>query len=110
MRVYAGTIPVSADTELSSNPILIEWSFANPAFAAAVAGIASANAVADAAAQATGDATFLRLLTSAGVVIAQDTAGDPELGGVWGLMLVTRHIIQGVIVPLLGLTYTQPSQ
>lgn len=107
MRIYGGVIPQFADTPLNQNSVLLEWQFGNPAFGAAVLGQISVNAVQDAIALTTGDATFFRLLTSSGVVLVQDTVGDAELGGEWGLTLTTRHIVQNVRVPLLDLTYTE---
>lgn len=108
-RVYGGNVPATVDTALNQNTLLVEWQLANPAFGNAVAGQIAVNAVADATALATADATFFRLYTAAGTPMVQDTVGDTELGGEWGLVLTTRHIVQNTKVALLSLTYTQPT-
>ena len=77
VKVYAGTPPATADTALSANPLLGTLTFAASAFAAAAAKSMSANAIAqDAAADATGTATFYRAFKSDGTtVIEQGSCG-----------------------------------
>lgn len=73
LRIYSGTQPANADTALSGNTLLAELRFGNPAFGAAVNGVATANAMtADSSADATGTATFARCLKSDGTTVVLD--------------------------------------
>lgn len=65
--IYDGTPPTNADTALSSNTVLAELDMTNPAFGAAVDVAPGARATAaaitsDTAANATGTASFFRIL------------------------------------------------
>lgn len=70
LRIYSGTAPANADASLSGNTQLAELTLGSTAFAAASAGSKSANTIADdTSADATGTATFFRLLNSAGTTV-----------------------------------------
>ena len=65
LQIYDGTQPVTADTAVGAQVKLAELTFNATAFAAAVAGVAEANAITkDSAADATGTAAWFRALTS----------------------------------------------
>ena len=80
LRIYTGTQPADANTALSGNTLLGEFTMAATAFpASAAAGTAptrsasaTANAVADITAVATGTATWGRLLKSDGTTVLMD--------------------------------------
>jgi hypothetical protein len=78
--IYSGTPPADADTALSGNTLLADLAMANPAFGAAADAAPGATATAgaitdDTAANATGTATFARLVDRDGTVILQVTVG-----------------------------------
>lgn len=82
LRIYSGTAPADADAALSGNTLLAELTFSTTAFGAATdanpGGRITANAIApDTSADATGTATFCRVLTQAasGVVVVQGSVG-----------------------------------
>lgn len=77
LKVYAGSVPASADAALGAATLLGTLTFGNPAFAAAAAGSMSANAITqDAQADASATATFYRAFESDGTtVIEQGTVG-----------------------------------
>lgn len=73
LRIYSGTQPATGDTALSGNTLLAELRFNATAFGAAVAGVATANAItSDSSADATGTATFYRCFKSDGTTAVMD--------------------------------------
>ncbi len=111
LRIYSGSQPATADTALSGQTLLAELRFANPtAFAAAVAGVATANAItADASANNTGTATWFRCLQSDGTTVVCD--GDVSVtGGGGNLELATTSITAGTQVQVTAFTVTLPKQ
>ncbi len=77
LRIYDGTPPASANAALSSNTLLANLPL-NATFAAAASGgVLTANAITnDSSADATGTATFFRLIKTDGTtVVAQGTVG-----------------------------------
>lgn len=105
LRIYSGTQPASADTALSGNTLLAELTMNATAFGAAVAGVATANAItSDSSADATGTATFFRLVKSDGTTVLWDgTVGT----GTHDLVINSTAIQAGAIVAVSSLTYTQ---
>src|ERR1051326_1034384 len=73
LRIYTGTQPATADTALSSNTLLAELRFANPASGAGVNGVITFSAItSDTDADATGTATFFRAFKSDGTSVVMD--------------------------------------
>lgn len=67
IRIYDGTQPTDADTAVGAQVLLAELRFGADAFPAAVAGLLTANAItSDASANATGTASWARILKSDG--------------------------------------------
>ncbi len=69
LRIYDGTIPTDADTALSGNTLLAELTMSDPAFNAAGdqapgARATAASITSDTSANATGTASFFRILDS----------------------------------------------
>ena len=104
VRIYDGTQPATAATAVSTQTLLAELTLANPAFGAAVAGVATANAItADSTADASGTATWFRLVKSDGTTVLWDgTVGT----GTHDLVINTTAIEAGANVAISALTYT----
>lgn len=76
LRIYDGSKPASANTPVSSQILLAELRFGSTAFAAAVAGVATANAItSDTDANASGTASWFRVLKSDGTALWDGTVG-----------------------------------
>jgi hypothetical protein len=105
LRIYSGTPPANANASLSGNTLLANLSFGATAFAPAVNGVATANAITqDSSADATGTATFFRALESDGTtVVFQGSVGTSGAE----LNLSSVSIVAGGQVPVTSFTYTQ---
>ena len=81
-EVYDGSQPATADTAITTQVNLATLTFANPAFGAGVAGVATANAIgSDAAANATGTASWFRCFKSGHTPGSGDEAAQRVLDG-----------------------------
>ncbi len=111
LRIYGGTEPATANTALSSNPLLAELTFSATAFGTATASgsdrVITANAIAsDSSADADGTATFFRALASNGTtVVYQGTVGTSGQQ----LNLTATNIVSGGVVSVSSLTITLPT-
>lgn len=105
LRIYSGTAPTDANTALSGNTLLAQLTMAATAFGAASSGVATAGTItADSSADATGTATFFRVLGSNGTtVVFQGTVGTSGAE----LNLNSVSIVTGGNVAVTSLTYTQ---
>ena len=105
LRIYSGTAPADANAALSANTLLADLTMSPTAFGAAVNGVATANAItADSSADATGTATFFRVLESdLATVVYQGTVGTSSAE----LNLSSVSIIANGPVSVTALTYTQ---
>ena len=73
LRIYDGTQPATADTAITTQTLLAELTLNATAFGAAVAGVATANAItSDASANASGTATWFRVVESNGTTVLWD--------------------------------------
>ena len=76
LRIYSGTPPANADAVLSGNTLLAELALSATFAPGASGGVLTANAITpDSSADATGTATFFRLVTSGGTSKVQGTVG-----------------------------------
>lgn len=105
VRIYSGTPPADADAALSGNTLLAELAMSNPAFGSAADSSPGATATAsaisnDASADATGTATFFRILDGSNNVVAQGAVGTSGAE----LNLNTTSIVAGVIVSITSMT------
>src|SRR5215216_7185714 len=76
LRIYSGTMPTDANTALSGNTLLAQLTMSATAFGSAAAGVATAAAITqDSSADATGTATFFRILSGGATVVMQGSAG-----------------------------------
>lgn len=106
LRLYSGTRPTDADTALSGNTLLAELTMNATSFGAASGGVLTANAItSDSTADATGTATFARLLESDGTTAIADfsvgTSGTE-------IILNTTSIVAGAQVSISSMTITAP--
>lgn len=101
LRIYDGAKPADADTAISTQTLLAELRFANPSAPAAVAGVVTFGPLtADASANATGTATWARLLKSDGTTVVMDvTVGTAGAD----INIVTTSIVATTAVSLPGL-------
>lgn len=105
LRIYDGAQPATADTAITTQVLLAELTFGNPAFGAAANGVATANALtSDPAANATGTAAWFRCLRSNGTTAVVD--GTVGTSGA-DLNVSTVAVSAGVEVSVTSLTYTQ---
>lgn len=111
LKIYSGTAPADADTALSGNTLLADLAMSNPAFGSAAdanpGGQATASAISDdTSADATGTASFFRVVDRDGTVIFQ---GDvTATGGGGTLQLATVSIVAAATVRVTSLTFKVP--
>ncbi len=105
LRIYSGTQPATADTALSGNTLLAELTCGTPFAGAASSGVVTANAITqDSSADATGTATFFRLLQSNGTTTVCD--GTVGTSGA-DLNLTTTSIVTGQPVQVTSFVLTE---
>mgnify|MGYP001619169018 CR=1 FL=1 len=105
VRLYDGVQPATANTAVTTQVLLATVTFANPAFGAAVAGVATANAMtADSDADATGTATWFRALSSASATVFDGSCGTADADCV----LSSTAIVQHASVTITSVTLTVP--
>lgn len=107
LRLYSGAVPANADAALSGNTMLAEVTFGATAFAPAVNGVATANAISqDSAIDASGTATFFRAFESGGTVAVFQ--GTVAVSGADLNVTPSVSLIQNGTLSISSLTYTQP--
>lgn len=104
LRIYTGSQPANANTALSGQTLLAELRFASTAFGSAVAGVATANAIAAVNAAATGTASWFRALESDGTTVVLD--GSVGTSGC-NLNFNSTAIQSGAQVQVTGFTLTE---
>jgi hypothetical protein len=108
LRIYDGTQAATADTALGSQVLLAELRFSATAFGNAVAGVATANSItADSSANATGTASWFRVLGSDGSSVVYDGSVGTASAD---LILNTVAIVLGASVSVTALTLTEVKQ
>ena len=96
LRIYAGSVPANADAALGGATLLAELTLNATAFPAASSGVLTANAItSDSSANATGTASFFRILDSGGSTVL--TQGAVSTSGA-ELNLATVSIVAAAIV------------
>jgi hypothetical protein len=106
IRIYDGTQAADADTALGAQVLLAELRFGGTAFGAAAAGVATANAItSDSSANATGTATWFRVLKSDGTTVLWD--GSVGTSGA-DMNLNTVSIVAAAAVAISAMTFTHP--
>ena len=104
IKIYAGSQPADANTAISGQTLLATLRFGSTAFGAAVAGVATANAITqDSDAAATGTAAFFRVLKSDNSTVVFD--GSVGVG-TFDLAMATVALVQHAIVTISSFTFT----
>jgi hypothetical protein len=104
VRIYDGSQPATADTALSGQTLLAELTFGADAFPAAVAGVLTANAItSDSSANATGTASWARLLKTDGTSVVMDGTVGTSAANV---VINSTAISAGAVVSCSSLTIT----
>ncbi|WP_299393294.1 hypothetical protein [Pelagibius sp.] len=111
LRIYDGARPADPDVAVGAQVLLAELTMSDPAFGNAVdanpGGQATANAItADGSANASGTATWCRIVDSNGVAILDGDVGATASGAF--LELNTTAITAGQNVSVSSMTLTQP--
>lgn len=103
IKLYSGTVPADVATTIGA-AVLLGTLTCSTAFApASAAGVLTANTITeDSFADATGTASFFRVTTSAGVAVAQGTAGASATD----LILNTASIVINGPIRISSLTIT----
>lgn len=106
LRIYDGAQPANADTPVTTQALLAEIRFGNPAFGSASNGVITANAItSDNSANTTGTATWFRCLKSDGTTLVMD--GSVGTNGC-NLNLNSVNIQAGAQVSVTSFTHTVP--
>ena len=104
LRIYDGTQPATPDVAITDQLLLAELRYNATAFSAAVNGVATANALTgDSDANATGEATWFRALSSDGIFVVFDGSVGTSNAN---LLLGTTAIVQHAPVSISTHTYT----
>jgi len=104
LRIYDGTQPANPNTAVGAQVLLAELRFGATAFGAPTNGVAAANAItSDAAANATGTASWFRALKTDGSTPVFD--GSVGTSGS-DLNLSTVSIVANAVVDVTSMTYT----
>lgn len=104
IRIYSGTPPATANTALSGNTVLADLTCAAPFAGAASGGVLTVGTItSDTSADATGTATFFRVLTSGAAAVIQGTVGTSGAD----LNLNTVSITAGATVAISTFTITE---
>lgn len=104
IRIYDGSQPANANTAVGAQTLLAELRFGADAFGAASSGTITANAItSDSSANATGTATWARILASNGSTVWFDgSVGTSDAN----VILNTTSIVSGAVVSCSSLTFT----
>lgn len=107
LKIYTGTQPAGADTALSGNTLLGTLTFTDPAAASASSKTLTFSTItADSAADASGTATWARVLDSDGVAIFDCDVGESGDGAT--ITLNTKTIASGGPISITSFVLTYP--
>lgn len=106
VRIYDGSRPAGPGTAVSGQTLLAELTFSDPAFGAASNGVATASSITgDSSADATGTASWFRVLDSNNVAIWDGSVGTSGAD----LNLSSTSIVSGGAVNITSWTVTVPA-
>ena len=106
LRIYDGSQPANADTAITTQVLLAELRFGNPAFGASAAGAITANAItSEDSCLANGTATWFRMLKSDGTTVIMD--GTVGTSGA-NLNLSSVSLTVGTAVEVTSFVHTIP--
>lgn len=104
IRIYAGAVPADVGTAISSQTLLAELPCSATFAPSASGGVLTVNAITqDSSADATGTATFFRVLTSGNTAVIQGNVGTSGSD----LNLNTTSISSGAAVSISSFTITE---
>lgn len=105
IRIFSGTMPVNADTALAGNTLLAELTCTDPCASPSASKTLTLSPITqDSSADASGTATFFRLVDSTNLVIVQ---GDvTATGGGGALEMNTTSIIAGGPVQITAASFS----
>lgn len=104
LRIYDGSVPANVGTSLGAQVLLAELALSSTFAAGASGGVLTASSItSDSNANATGTATFFRLVTSGGTAVVQGTVGTSGAD----LNLSTTSIASGATVSVSSFTITE---
>ena len=107
LRIYDGTRATDADTAIGAQVLLAELTCASPFAPGASSGVLTASAITqDSSANATGTATWFRLVDSAGTTTVMD-GSVTVTGGGGDLQLVTTSIVSTQPVQITSFVLTE---
>lgn len=106
LRIYDGAQPANGDVAVSTQVLLAELTLNATAFANAVNGVATANAItSDSDANATGTASWFRVLKSDGTTVLWDgSVGTATANLILNALGIQLH----ALVSVSAFTYTSP--
>lgn len=105
LRIYDGTQPAGPGTAVSTQTLLAELALSATAAPAASSGVLTFNSISnDASANATGTASWYRVVTSGGTAVVDGSVGTSGAD----LNLNTVSIVSGGPVAVSSFTYTAP--
>lgn len=109
LRIYSGAQPNNPDVAVTSQTLLAELTFSDPAFGSAAdgtpGGLATANSItSDSSANATGTAAWFRIVDSDDTAIMDGTVGSEDAD----LVLDSTSITSGQTVAVSSMTATMP--
>jgi len=106
LQIYDGAQPADADTAVSTQTLLATCAFASPAFLAAVAGVATAHAIAqDASADDDGTAAWFRILDASANAVMDGTVG---VGAGFDCKVASTSVVAAAPFPIASMTITAP--
>lgn len=106
VRIYDGSRPAGPGTAVSGQTLLAELTFSDPAFGAASNGVATASSITgDSSADATGTASWFRVLDSNNTAIWDGSVGTSGAD----LNLSSVSIVAGGAVNITSWTVTVPA-
>lgn len=106
LKIYSGSQPAAAD-DAATGTLLATFTLPDPCFGAAASGTATASAITNVNASATGTAGWFRVADSDGNTVHDGSVSVTGGGG--DLELNTTSLVSGVAVSITSYTYTQPA-
>lgn len=105
LKIYTGTQPATPNDAVTSQTLLGTLTFSDPAFGDASSGVATASAIAeDTSADATGTATWARIIDSAGNAVMDCDVGTSGAT----INLNTTTVTAGAVLRITSATLTMP--
>lgn len=104
LQVYDGAQPATADTAVTTQNKLAEFTLPNPAFGSATAGVVTANAISDVTVTTGGTPAWFRVVGSGAADVLDGSAGTSATD----LILNSSPLVLGADVSVTSWTLTEP--